>query len=66
MLLTDDLRAEVNTWGDVRYLIPPNALHHVFLEIGSGFRTPRSMRHQVCGRSARKFDLTATLTIPNC
>jgi hypothetical protein len=65
MLLTDDLRTEVNTWGDVRYLIPPNALHHVFLEIGSAAtRRPRSMRHQVCGRSARTFDLTATLTIP--
>lgn len=32
ILLTDDLRAEVNTLGDVRYLIPPNALHHVFLD----------------------------------
>jgi hypothetical protein len=31
ILLTDDLRAEVNTLGHVRYLIPPNSLHHVFL-----------------------------------
>lgn len=29
--LSDDLRAEVETLGDVRYLIPPNSLHHVFL-----------------------------------
>ena len=29
--LSDDLRAEVNSLGEVRYLIPPNSLHHVFL-----------------------------------
>jgi hypothetical protein len=51
MLLTDDLRAEVNTWGDVRYLIPPNALHHVFLEIGSA----ASERQGLCAtRSAEE------------
>jgi hypothetical protein len=30
--LADELRAEVNGLGDVCYLIPPNALHHVFLD----------------------------------
>src|SRR5215470_563457 len=30
-LLSDDLGAEVNSLGEVRYLIPPNSLHHVFL-----------------------------------
>lgn len=29
--LTDDLRAEVETLGAVRYLVPPNSLHHTFL-----------------------------------
>ncbi|WEX11316.1 DUF4336 domain-containing protein [Chelativorans sp. AA-79] len=29
--LTDDLRSEVETLGAVRYLIPPNSLHHAFL-----------------------------------
>jgi hypothetical protein len=29
--LTDDLRVEVETLGVVRYLIPPNSLHHTFL-----------------------------------
>ena len=29
--LTDDLRAAVETLGAVRYLIPPNSLHHTFL-----------------------------------
>lgn len=29
--LSDDLRAGVNALGDVRYLVAPNALHHVFL-----------------------------------
>lgn len=29
--LSDELQAEVNALGDVRYLIPPNSLHHVFL-----------------------------------
>ncbi len=29
--LTDDLRAEVERLGAVRYLIPPNALHHTWL-----------------------------------
>lgn len=28
---TDDLRAEVETFGVVRHLIPPNSLHHTFL-----------------------------------
>lgn len=29
--LADDLRAEVETLGAVRYLVPPNSLHHTFL-----------------------------------
>ncbi|MDE2330061.1 MAG: DUF4336 domain-containing protein [Bradyrhizobium sp.] len=29
--LTDDLRAEVNTLGKVRYLVAPNSLHHLFI-----------------------------------
>lgn len=29
--LSDDIRAEVETLGAVRYLIPPNSLHHTFL-----------------------------------
>lgn len=29
--LTDELRAEVETLGTVRYLVPPNSLHHTFL-----------------------------------
>lgn len=29
--LTDDLRAEVETLGAVRYLVPPNSLHHIFI-----------------------------------
>ncbi|QND63114.1 DUF4336 domain-containing protein [Mesorhizobium loti] len=29
--LTDELRAEVDALGEVRFLIPPNSLHHVFL-----------------------------------
>jgi hypothetical protein len=29
--LTDKLRAEVDALGEVRFLIPPNSLHHVFL-----------------------------------
>lgn len=29
--LTDDLRAEVETLGAVRHLVPPNSLHHTFL-----------------------------------
>lgn len=29
--LTDDLRAEVETLGAIRYLVPPNSLHHTFL-----------------------------------
>lgn len=29
--LTDDLRAEVETLGTVRFLVPPNSLHHTFL-----------------------------------
>ncbi|WP_137933420.1 DUF4336 domain-containing protein [Mesorhizobium comanense] len=29
--LTDALRAEVNAMGEVRFLIAPNSLHHVFL-----------------------------------
>lgn len=29
--LTDDVRAEVETLGAVRYLVPPNSLHHTFL-----------------------------------
>lgn len=29
--LTDELRAEVAALGAVRYLVPPNALHHTFL-----------------------------------
>lgn len=29
--LTDELRAEVSALGEVRLLIPPNSLHHVFL-----------------------------------
>ncbi|PWK72662.1 DUF4336 domain-containing protein [Aminobacter sp. AP02] len=29
--LTDDLRAEVETLGAVRHLLPPNSLHHTFL-----------------------------------
>lgn len=29
--LSDALRAEVNALGDVRFLLPPNSLHHVFL-----------------------------------
>ena len=28
---TDDLRAEVEALGTVRYLVPPNSLHHTFL-----------------------------------
>jgi hypothetical protein len=30
--LSDDLRAEVDALGEARYLIPPNSLHHVFLD----------------------------------
>ena len=30
--LTDDLRAEVDALGDVRYLVAPNSLHHLFLD----------------------------------
>jgi hypothetical protein len=30
--LTDGLRTEVNTLGDVRYLVAPNSLHHLFLD----------------------------------
>lgn len=29
--LTDDLRAEMESLGDVRYLIAPNSLHHLFV-----------------------------------
>lgn len=29
--LTDDLRAQVEALGAVRYLVPPNSLHHTFL-----------------------------------
>src|SRR5262245_12686267 len=29
--LTDDLRAAVDALGDVRHLVAPNSLHHVFL-----------------------------------
>lgn len=29
--LTDNLRAQVETLGAVRYLVPPNSLHHTFL-----------------------------------
>ncbi|RKD66589.1 uncharacterized protein DUF4336 [Rhizobium sp. WW_1] len=29
--ISDGLRAEIDALGDVRYLIPPNSLHHVFL-----------------------------------
>lgn len=29
--LSDDLRAQVGTLGEVRYLVPPNSLHHAFL-----------------------------------
>ncbi|WP_217576947.1 DUF4336 domain-containing protein [Mesorhizobium sp. GbtcB19] len=29
--LSDDLRAELSELGEVRFLIPPNSLHHVFL-----------------------------------
>ena len=30
--LTDDLRTEVDALGDVRHLIAPNSLHHLFLD----------------------------------
>jgi hypothetical protein len=30
--LTDDLRAEVEALGEVRHLVPPNSLHHLFLD----------------------------------
>jgi len=30
--LSDDLRVSVNAIGEVRYLVAPNSLHHVFLE----------------------------------
>jgi hypothetical protein len=30
--LSDDLRAELGELGEVRYLFPPNSLHHVFLD----------------------------------
>jgi hypothetical protein len=30
--LTDGLRAEVDALGDVRYLVAPNSLHHLFLD----------------------------------
>jgi hypothetical protein len=29
--LTDSLRAEVDALGEVRHLVPPNSLHHLFL-----------------------------------
>ncbi|MEO3999908.1 DUF4336 domain-containing protein [Mesorhizobium sp. CAU 1732] len=29
--LSDELRAEVDTLGAIRYLVPPNSLHHTFL-----------------------------------
>ncbi|NLS15569.1 DUF4336 domain-containing protein [Rhizobium sp. P40RR-XXII] len=29
--MSDELRADIDTLGSVRYLIPPNSLHHVFL-----------------------------------
>jgi hypothetical protein len=30
--LTDGLRASIDALGDVRYLVPPNSLHHLFLD----------------------------------
>ena len=54
--LSDELREEVDALGDVRYLIAPNSLHHLF--IGEWRRAyPAARLHAAPGLRRRRKDL---------
>lgn len=54
--LTEALRREVGALGEVRHLVAPNSLHHLFLgEWSSAF--PRASLHAAPGLVARRPDL---------
>lgn len=54
--LTDDLRARVDALGDVRFLIAPNSLHHLFLaEWTKAY--PSAKLHVAPGLRRRRADL---------
>ena len=52
--LTGSLRASIDVLGPVRYLVSPNALHHLFLRNRNPhIRTPASTLRHSCGAGAR-------------
>lgn len=54
--LTDGLRAELAGLGEVRWLVAPNSLHHLFLEPWRG-AYPAAKLHAAPGLAARRPDL---------
>lgn len=54
--LTDGLRAELAGLGEVRWLVAPNSLHHLFLEPWQG-AYPAAKLHAAPGLAARRPDL---------
>ena len=59
--LTDRLRAEVDAVGQVRHIIAPNSLHHLFLaEWKRAYPGAKVYARRDCGRNARTSSLVRT------